>query len=295
MKLWLEEKYPDLVNKSVGRVELSKRQDWVLEVSAKIYPLLGPTNDYLVDSLVLGPNILRDSTLQRLECRYFEAYVHVSAIMWVVEFSELRFLTNSNKVSLNPIEVNDIYDRLWKMADKMKGPDALDILEDAYEPWPRVQPENEMLQEWYEEKHEARMEQREVIQAYRDREDRVEYEPILKELKALFGEAIQEAFSRNISDRLESTDGALANSKLGDADKQRKKEFICHNNAAERIFAVFRSMLQRYPSMSLRHAAAISFARLNGTFKSAATADPHLRTAILDLCSVRERKERFVT
>ena len=283
------------MRKSVGRVELSKRQDWSLEVSAKIYPFLGPANEYLVDTIVLGPNILRDSTLQRMECAYFEAYVHVSALMWVTAFSQLRFLTNATMVSLNPMEVNDLYDYLWKMGDKMKGPEALDIFEDAYEPWPQVQQNNDALRKWCEDKAEARREQRGVLRGFYNRHDRVEYEPILRELMALFGEAIQTAFVRNMSERLESTGGEFANSKLSERDKAKKKELICHNNAAERTFAVFRSMLQRYPSMNLRHAASIAFAKINGTFESAGAADPELRDAVSKLCSVRDEKEGLVT
>ena len=69
---WLKEKYPDLTVKSVGRVELSKRQDWTLEVAAKILPLLPALTDYLIETRVLDPNVLRDSTGQRIELMHFE-------------------------------------------------------------------------------------------------------------------------------------------------------------------------------------------------------------------------------
>ena len=309
INLWLEDNYPELVRNSVGRVELSKRQDWSLEVSAKVFPLLGPMTEYLVDSIVLGPNILRDSTLQRMECTYFEGYVHVCAIMWTTVFCELRYLMNSKKVFLNPMEVNDLYDHLWKLAEKMQGPEALDLLEDAHQPWPRVQPSNTDLSDWYEKRTASMNAQKEVLRQFYEREDRIQYEPVLRELLSLFGDAIQESFARNIADYLEATNGRLANSKLSEPDKKRKAELLCHNNAAERTFAVFRSMLQRYPSMSLRCAATISCARLNGTFKmkeikngetiseagSALTADPVLQAAVSELCSVREKSEGFVT
>jgi hypothetical protein len=59
---WLDTNYPDLKN-DTGRAELSKRQDWVLEVSAKILPMLQPLYKHLVEeTLVLGPNVLRDSS-----------------------------------------------------------------------------------------------------------------------------------------------------------------------------------------------------------------------------------------
>ena len=82
------------------------RQDWSLEVSFELFPLLRPLLDYEVKSLLDDPNILRDSVLMQLECLYFEAYVHVGAIMWRVVFRELRALTNSKGLELNPFDLN---------------------------------------------------------------------------------------------------------------------------------------------------------------------------------------------
>ncbi len=44
--------------------------------------------------------------LIQMECLYFEAYVHVGAIMWRVVFRELRGLTNSKGLELNPMALN---------------------------------------------------------------------------------------------------------------------------------------------------------------------------------------------
>jgi hypothetical protein len=82
------------------------RQDWSLEVSFELYPLLQPLLDYEVKTLLDDPNILRDSVLMQLECLYFEAYVHVGAIMWRVIFRESRALTNSKGLELNPLALN---------------------------------------------------------------------------------------------------------------------------------------------------------------------------------------------
>ena len=82
------------------------RQDWSLEVSFELFPLLQPLLDYEVKTLLDDPNILRDSVLMQLECLYFEAYVHVGAIMWRVIFRELRALTNSKGLELNPLALN---------------------------------------------------------------------------------------------------------------------------------------------------------------------------------------------
>jgi hypothetical protein len=148
---WLKENYPDLIVKSVGRVELSKRQDWTLEVSAKMLALLPAITEYLIETGILDPNVLRDSTGRRIELMHFEfpppplslpclpssppfppspplsltpglffvllpqAYIHVSAILWGIGFDELRSLTNAKDVNLNPREVNELHEQLFKM------------------------------------------------------------------------------------------------------------------------------------------------------------------------------------
>ena len=118
----------------------------MLEVSSKIYPLLGPLHEYLISRVPEGSNVLRDSILQRIEMEYFTAYVHVCAIMWEVAFFELRLLTNSKKVKLNPCELYDLYEKMCVMAETMKGDAAFDLFEDAYRPWARVHPDNADLQ-----------------------------------------------------------------------------------------------------------------------------------------------------
>ena len=87
--------YPHITNEGLSHADYSNRQDWSLEVSFELYPLLDPLLDYEVKSLLDDPNILRDSVLIQMECLYFEAYVHVGAIMWRVVFKELRGLTNT--------------------------------------------------------------------------------------------------------------------------------------------------------------------------------------------------------
>jgi hypothetical protein len=135
-KQWMEKWYPDLYAKlNIGRAELSKRQDWALECAAQLLPLVKPLLEYLIGTLKLDPNVLRDSTLQRLELIHMEAYLHVAATMWTTSFKELRALTNGSIAKLNPVELNGLYDELWKVGTLLRGPDPLRILEDARRPW----------------------------------------------------------------------------------------------------------------------------------------------------------------
>jgi hypothetical protein len=123
IKEWLDTAYPDYDWKGPGRVELSKRQDWVLEVAFKIFPVLSPLYEYLVkETSALGPNVLRDSTAQKIENMQFEAYAHVCSTMWAVGFDELRMLTNDKDVALNPMELNELYESLHKVGTLLQGP-----------------------------------------------------------------------------------------------------------------------------------------------------------------------------
>ncbi len=103
---FLQLNYPHISNAGLSRADFSNRQDWTLEVSYELFTLLEPILDYEVKSLPDDPNVLRDSVLMQMECLYFEAYVHVGAIMWRVVFRELRGLTNSKGLELNPMALN---------------------------------------------------------------------------------------------------------------------------------------------------------------------------------------------
>jgi hypothetical protein len=103
---FLEKHYPLISNAGLSRADYSNRQDWSLEVSYELFPLLEPLLNYEVQTLLDDSNILRDSVLIQMECLYFEAYVHVGAIMWRVVFKELRGLTNSKGLELNPMALN---------------------------------------------------------------------------------------------------------------------------------------------------------------------------------------------
>ena len=98
---WLQTKYGGaIINRCAGRAEYSKRQDWCCEASWKFLNLVQPINLYTIETLILDPNILRDSVLTRIEQIRFQAYIHVNAIMWKVCFQELRALTNTKKSHL---------------------------------------------------------------------------------------------------------------------------------------------------------------------------------------------------
>jgi len=160
---WLQEKYVGTVkNRCAGRAEFSKRQDWCCEASWKLYNLVKPINLYCIETLILDPNILRDSTLTRIENIRFQAYIHTNAIMWKVCFHELRALTNTKQMSafglgVNPMELGDIYDHLWNMGLLLQWDQCLDILQSDYRAWPKVRENVECSREFYEALHRSRL------------------------------------------------------------------------------------------------------------------------------------------
>jgi hypothetical protein len=93
---------------------------------------------YTIETLLLEPNVLRDSILVRLEMVQFEAYLHVNAIMWRQVFRELRALTNDKTIALNPLELNDLYEELWNVGSLLQTDSCLDIFDDNYRPWPKL-------------------------------------------------------------------------------------------------------------------------------------------------------------
>ena len=84
---YLEKNYPHLSSDKIGRAEQAKRQDWSLEASYDIFPLLEPLISYTVGTLLDEANLLRDSLLVSLECLHFEAYVGIYIYTVIVAFN----------------------------------------------------------------------------------------------------------------------------------------------------------------------------------------------------------------
>ena len=234
IKDWLETNYPDLTRESTGRVECSKRQDWSFECAAKVFPLIGALKEYLIETLVLEKNTLRDSVLQRLRTRQFQAYLHAGAIMWEVAFAELRAITNGNDFDLNPMEMHDCYDDLWRMGALMMGDDALDVLEEGYRPWDRVHPEDAKCQNWYVKNEARKPATLATLRMFLEQPDADEYAAVLRQVLALVGEGIHESLARTMGDYLEATNGKYRNSNLSEVTKSRQSVLKTTNNDAER-------------------------------------------------------------
>ena len=159
---------------------MSKRQDWCCEVSWNFHNLITPIITFTVFMCALDQNILRDAVLVRLENIRFEAYVHVSALMWKVAFAELRALTNRKTVTesglgLNPMELNELYEHLWNMAVVLKTQDCLSVLDHEFRPWPRLHEGDAVSAIFYARLEKNKVEDMEELNAFKTRVDVLRY------------------------------------------------------------------------------------------------------------------------
>ncbi len=60
--------------------------------------------------------------------------MHVNTIMWRVVFKELRGLTNSKGLELNPMELNGLYENLYDLGIMLQGDSSLLVFEKGYRP-----------------------------------------------------------------------------------------------------------------------------------------------------------------
>jgi hypothetical protein len=318
---WLQTKYAGtVVNRCAGRAEFSKRQDWCLEASWKFHNLIQPVLLYTIETLVLDPNILRDSILTRMEQIRFQGYIHVCAIMWKVAFQELRALTNTTKLNdqgmnVNPMELNDIYESLWNVGLLLKSDACLSVIQPDYRPWPIVRQNEEGSMKLYNVLYRSREADLSELREYERREDIDTYEPVLRDLLALFGTAIHKSLERTMGKYLRSTGGVFRNDMRGEWEIDKVSQILSHNNAAERPFAIAKAYLDCFPTMRLATLANFSLALANGSHRPAGTlgktkktkdrmaapagiavtAPENLKLSVTKVCGVRKVKPGKVT
>ena len=281
---FLARRYPTLKSRCVGRAENSKRQDWSCEASWNLYNLLGPIMEYTIECLQLGPNILRDSILTRIQDQRFEAYVHANALLWKVVFHELRALTNTTKLSdaglnVNPMEINDLMDHLWIVGVLLQTHDALDVLRPDFRPWPKVRAEEAGSQRFYTKLARHKDVDLAELRVYETRDDVVMYREKLVAILNLAGQAIHTSLAYTMGKYLKATDGIFRNETRSDWELEAVSHLLSTNNAAERPFGIAKAYCKIYPSMTLRTLAAFSLAMANGSHRAPGTTGKQQRTA----------------
>ncbi len=135
-------------------------------------------------------------------------------------------------------------------------------------------------QEFYRVLHRTREEDFAELRSYETREDFVTYEPILKEILSLFGQAIKTSLERTMGKYLQSTGGIYRNDVREDWELAKVSKLLAHNNAAERPFAVAKAYLDCFPTMKLSTLANYSLALTNGSHHSAGTIGKRTKTKL---------------
>ena len=312
---FLEEEYPDLSNECVDRAEHSKRQDWSLEASYDIFPLMEPLIAYTVRTLLDKQNVLRDTVLMQAECTHFEAYVHVNAVMWRVVFKELRGLTNSKGLEINPLELNSLYEDLYSLGTLLLSAEAMVVFEHGFRPWPHVYKSNGRSRRFYAKVDLNLHADLERLNFFKEREDYEQYSGLLRQVLKCFGEGIIESLTYTMKNYLRQTGGKLANENREPWERSAVHKMVCHNNYAERPFAVLKAYAKVFPSLSLSNLAHLVHSLVNGTHRCAEifgtrkksegicprlpgialTAHPEVKAAVNKLCSVRRKTVGEVT
>ena len=295
---FLEVHYPGLSNECLSRADYINRQDWSLEAAYEIFPLLQPLLDYEVKSLLDDANVLRDSILIQLETLHFEAYCHVCALLWRVIFKELRGLTNSKGLEIDPLTLNSIYEDLYDVGQLMQTDKALVLFEPHFRPWAHIYQNNKRSRNFYKDVERTLAADMAILRAYTGRADVEKYENMLCTVLGLFGKGIVASLEFTMKNYLKQTNGRLRTNVREDWEFKRCKDMLCHNNHAERPFAVLRQYKHLYPSLSLGNLSKLAQSLVNGTHRPASnglaagialTADPRLRTIIGLLCRVRRK------
>lgn len=109
------------------------------------------------------------------------------------------------------------------------------------------------------------------LRQYETREDIDNYEPVLKEILNLFGQAIIISLQRTMGKYLQSTGGIYRNELREEWELEKVSQLLSHNNAAERPFGIVKAYLNVYKTMKLSTLANLSLAITNGSHHPAGT------------------------
>jgi hypothetical protein len=194
--------------------------------------------------------------------------------------------------------LHEIYEHLYDLGKLLQTDQALTIIEPMFRPWPHIYQNRERSKKFYtrlERDLEADMTR---LRAYKDRVDLEKYEAMLKKVLQLFGEGIIASLEFTMKEYLRQTKGSLRTEVRQEWELKMCRAMLCHNNAAERPFAVLRQYKRLYPSLSIENLAKLTHSLVNGTHRPgspemkagiALTADLRLRNAIGKLCSVKRK------
>ena len=171
-----------------------------------------------------------------------------------------------------------------------------------FRPWPHIYQNKQRSKKFYTRLERSLDGDMERLRAYKERADLEKYEAMLMTVLKLFGQGMIDSLEYTMKDYLKQTKGRLRTEVREEWELKTCRAMLCHNNAAERPFAVLRQYKRLYPSISIQNLAKLTHSLVNGTHRPgspewkagiALTADPRLRNAIGKLCSVKRKKVPF--
>ena len=189
---------------------------------------------------------------------------------------------------------------------------CMGVFEEGFRPWPHIYKDNGRAKKFYNAIDHDLAFDLQRLRPNVEREDTTKYTGIMCEVFGCFGRGIKDSLEYTLKNYLRQTNGGLRNDLREEWEKAAVSKMVCHNNYAERPFAVVKAFWRMYPSLSLYNLSWLGNSMVNGTHRCAEvfgqhnkltpvttrlagiaiTAHPELKRAVNILCSVRRKKKR---
>jgi hypothetical protein len=235
--------------------------------------------------------------------------------MWRMVFKELRGLTNSKGLELHPMELNELYEYLYDLGTMLPGDTRFSIFEVGFRPQPHVFKGKGRPKKFYGAVDRNLTVALEVLRLNDTKDDAETYKTIMRAALRCFGMGIIDSLEFTMKDYLRQTNGPMRNELRETWEQKAVEKMVCHNNYAERPFAVVKEFWRMYPTLSLHNLSWLTHSMVNGTHRCAevygadakgmpvttrlagiaVTAHPALKTAVSKLCSVRRKTSGVIT
>jgi hypothetical protein len=192
---------------------------------------------------------------------------------------------------------------------------CMGVFEEGFRPWPHIYKDKGRAKTFYKGIDRDLTVDLQRLKPNLEREDTIKYTGIMCEVFGCFGTGIIDSLEYTLKDYLRQTNGVLRNDRREDWEKDAVAKMVCHNNFAERPFAVVKAFWRMYPSLSLHNLSWLGNSMVNGTHRCAEvfgphnalapvttrlagialTAHPELKRAVNVLCSVRRKTKGRIT
>ena len=203
-----------------------------------------------------------------------------------------------------PITFYRLYEYLYDIGTLLQTEQSLSIFGVNFRPWPHIYQNRGRSKKFYKDMDRNLDRDLLALNNFEGREDGVQYTTLLRKILELFGLGIIDSLEYTLGKYLRQTDGPLANDNREEWEEKAVEGLLCHNNHAERPFAVLRAYKRMYPSISLQNLSKLSQTIVSGSHRPAdkgfaagiaITSDPRLRAVVGQLCGVRNKRVGLIT